>query len=391
MNVGPTQAAALGKFAPKGFISLRDAIEQLGARLVPGWTGDEQVDAKSASVRTERDNWIADQIGQISAEKWGGAFSQAVSDYDASWLSRLRSLAEQPAAARQSHRGAPVGLLGLDAILQRNEREFEKLQAQCGGRSAARKLLTIRVMAKRMLEDARHARAAREPSSGFARGLLEPKASSVPPMINLGSGPEPIELPVEMLGELEVKADKIFQEREQAQETIRQRVVKVWEMLRPELHAGSITCIILKEGKTVAVNPALWATNDAEVLFRECEYDKREILVGEAVLSLAAPMGGKLGRSSEDQAGLSVRAAADAEDSDDHETPKKRLFSQAKVERAYQTRVKNWPADERSPSRLDDASWMKKKFSVSRDKAREIRNKYAPSEWLKPGPPKSGG
>ena len=360
MNVGPTQAAALGKFAPKGFISLRDAIEQIGSKLVSGWTGDEQVDAQSASVRRERDNWLADQIGQVCVEKWGNTFIQAASDYANSWVDRLSGAADQPGTARQPNWTASGFSLALDAVLHSNEREFEKLQAQCGDRSTALSLRDIRIAARRILEDARRVRTERKPLSELERGLLGPTVSSTPPMMDSGSGPKPIKFPAEVLDELEVKADKIFQEREQAQATIRQRVVKVWEMLRPELHAGSITCIILKEGKTVAINPALWATNDAEVLFRECEYDKREILVGE-------------------------------DDLDDHKTPKKRRYSRAKAEREYQARVKNWPADERPPSRLDDESWLKKEFGVPRDKAREIRKKHAPPEWQKSGAPKSGG
>ena len=78
---------SLGKFLPKSFIPLRDAIEQLGSKLVSGWSGDEQTaeiweGPQSYSVLKEKENWLADRLGQICVEEWGEPFIQAASDYD---------------------------------------------------------------------------------------------------------------------------------------------------------------------------------------------------------------------------------------------------------------------------------------------------------------------
>ena len=271
MNAGPAQMGSLGKFLPKGFIPLRDAIEQLGSELVSGWTGDEQTaevweDAQSSSVWKETENWLADQIGQIFMEEWGTTFTQAASDYAQHPIERFSM---------------------LELHLTLHKEEIEDLKVKCGDDSTAGGLFIVRLAAKRILEDARHNRLMSQRPTEIARGLLISRDSIDPPMMDVGSGLEPIELSEENLNRIEAQANEFFAKREEDRAIIRQRTIEVWALLRPELHAGSIACITLKKGKTVAVDPAIWATNDAEALFRECTYDGSEIFVSDKAVSLS--------------------------------------------------------------------------------------------------------
>ena len=181
-----------------------------------------------------------------------------------------------------------------------------------------------------------------------------------------------------------------------------ERAERVWKRLRPEFHAfvrfgDPDPCVVLNdEGEISPVPAGVWALPEAETLFRDCAFEKREIFVGEAFLEALLyvhynPLGRQAVRLREDQAGLSVGTAVDADHSDDHKTPKIQAFSRAKAERKYKARVENWPADKQHPSRKDDESWFKKELGVSRGIAREIRKEYAPEEWRSHGRRKTGG
>lgn len=359
---------SLSKFLPKGFIPLRDAIEQLGTKLVPGWTGDEQTaeiweDALSSSVRKEKENWLADRIGQIFMEKWGTTFIQAASNY-----------VQRPFE----------GLSLLELNLKLHKEELEDLKMKHGDDSIGGGMFTIRIAAKRILEDARRNRLMSKPHTKFALGLLTSKDSIAPPMMDLGSGPEPIELSEKTLNRIEAEANEVFAKSEEARVIIRQRAIEVWALLRPELHAGGIACITLKEGKTVAVNSALWATNDAEELFRECTYDGSEIFVSDKAVSLSRSGA----EASASEAGRLDREEATPQGNVSSSLPR---FSRAEAEAAYQKRVENWPDDETPPSRDDDVIWLKAEFGASRDFARKMRNEHAPEGWRSHGRRKTGG
>ena len=180
---------------------------------------------------------------------------------------------------------------------------------------------------------------------------------------------------------------------------MRERAERVWSLLRPEFHDNSRhACVVLDDRGEISPVPAgVWALPEAETLLRSCEFYNREIFVREEMLKSLLSlfyitpmfyMTSRLTRWRDQHRPLGTGAGVD--DSDDHETPKKQRFSQAKAERAYKVRVENWPADDRPPSRADDESWLKNGFNVPRGKAREIRNEHAPLDWLKSGAPKSG-
>ena len=129
----------------------------------------------------------------------------------------------------------------------------------------------------------------------------------------------------------------------------------------------------LKEGKTVAVDPAIWATNDAEALFRECTYDGLEIFVSDKAVSLS-----QVGS----EAGAEIKPTGDVSSS-----PLR--FTRAEAEAAYKKRVEGWPQNQRHPSRDADEAWLLENFRVTRETAREIRREFAPSGWRKGGAPKT--
>jgi len=177
------------------------------------------------------------------------------------------------------------------------------------------------------------------------------------------------------LNRLEAEANEVFAKSEEARVIIRQRAIEIWALLRPELHAGSIACIILKEGEMVSVSPSLWATNNAKALFRECTYDGSEIFVSDIAVSLSL---------SGSEAGAETKPKGDVS------SPPPR-FSPAAAEVAYKKRVEGWPQDEPPPSRDEDAAWFKAEFGTSRTFARDMRNKHAPEEWRSHGRRKTGG
>jgi len=304
MNAGPAQMGSLGKFLPKGFIPLRDAIEQLGSELVSGWTGDEQTaevweDAQSSSVWKETENWLADQIGQIFMEEWGTTFTQAASDYAQHPIERFSM---------------------LELHLTLHKEEIEDLKLTCGDDSIAGGWVIIRIAAKRILEDARRDRLMSRPHTKFSRGLLTSKDSIAPPMMDLGSGPEPIELSEENLNRMEAEANEFFAKREEDRAIIRQRAVEVWGLLRPELHANTYPCVVLNDqGEKSPVPAGVWALPEAEILLRDCAFDEREILVGEAVLSLATPVVGLRRKPGAPNKGARAAAVYDKRFPDGHE------------------------------------------------------------------------
>lgn len=61
-------------------------------------------------------------------------------------------------------------------------------------------------------------------------------------------------------------------------------------------------------------------------------------------------------------------------------------LSRAEIEAAYIARVREWPTGTTSPSANDDHTFLKTlKPDISRERMRELRNKFAPPHWKKNG------
>lgn len=61
-------------------------------------------------------------------------------------------------------------------------------------------------------------------------------------------------------------------------------------------------------------------------------------------------------------------------------------LSKAEVEAAYIGRVREWPVETTSPTPDDDHTFLKTlKPDISRERMRELRNKFAPAKWRKNG------
>ncbi len=67
----------------------------------------------------------------------------------------------------------------------------------------------------------------------------------------------------------------------------------------------------------------------------------------------------------------------------------KRTFSKSKVRDWYTKRVKEWPPDERPPSRDEDIRAAKEEFDVTEMFIRDLRNELAPTEWTSKRRPKA--
>jgi hypothetical protein len=66
--------------------------------------------------------------------------------------------------------------------------------------------------------------------------------------------------------------------------------------------------------------------------------------------------------------------------------------TKAELEAAYIKRRDEWPNDKSTPSEKDDWNFLKTlKPDISRDRARELRNKLAPDDWKQPGKRKIRG
>ena len=69
------------------------------------------------------------------------------------------------------------------------------------------------------------------------------------------------------------------------------------------------------------------------------------------------------------------------------ETTRSRPFSQARLKFWYEQRVARWPEGKRPPSRDEDVVAAREELSINipRDAVRDVRNEYAPLEWMKKG------
>ena len=155
-------------------------------------------------------------------------------------------------------------------------------------------------------------------------------------------------------------------EREQAQATIRQRVVEVWEMLRRELHAGIFECIVLKEGASIKIEPDIWATDGAQPLFRECVSDGSEIFVSDKIVSLSRS--GSKASASEASRLDSEGAGSTGEDSAPPEfVPTPKIGRKRSMDKVVEWFYENYPGGDRR-----DDKWREVSRKASKHFSREI-------------------
>ena len=265
-----------GGFTPKGFINLREAIEVIGKATGPDWTGAEQksdnwelLDGDKVQDESKVLIWL--QIMGIKLERYGNAFQRAAEDYwldcrnhpeDAADLQRLLPFYNY--AARKSFVGDADGA------------KVEMLHT-----------------ARRIHYDAMYKRDTAgwpHPYNRVTEGWVRPhkhRFHCPPPIIEGDDGPTYIGLDSRSLEAVEEGVDAFLREREATRRQRRERAEQVWKLLRPELHAGTFECIVLKEGASTKIEPAIWATDGAKPLFIDCVSDGSEIFVSDNVVSLS--------------------------------------------------------------------------------------------------------
>ncbi len=267
-----------GGFTPKGFINLREAIEVIGKATVPDWTGAEQNPENwelfdGQRFRKERRHRFWLKVMENAKAFYGDVFKRAAEDY---W----HDSGDHPGDAADRESMIPI-----------YEEQIRKISRGAPDRPT----VVMLHAARRIYFDADYPR---RNAQRAADGLnpYRPKFHCSPPTIEGDDCLEVIPLDgsgLENLEKLEEGVDVFLREREVERSLCRERAERVWDKLGPELHANTYPCVVLNyDGEEVTVPPKEWAGPVAEILLRDCKFGARDIFVGKAVLSLAAPMGG---------------------------------------------------------------------------------------------------
>lgn len=255
------------EFTPKDSMRLRDAIEAIGRATEPEWTGHEQTPENWQLVDPEHRRgerlvrlWLQVMGNLIAA--CGHEFRRAAEDY---WLDSR----DHPDDAADLERFTPVyvdrvrGLLGADA----DAATVEMLHA-------ARRVCIEAILWRQNRKLA---------ESGF-RGERKERFHCNPPALLLPGRRIIMGISDEELSQLEQGVDRELDQLEGERRPLRERVERVWDRLRPELHAGTYECFVLTtEGVRKPLPATVWARPEARTLLGSCNFEDREIFAPEAM------------------------------------------------------------------------------------------------------------
>ena len=250
-------------FIPKGYITLRAALERAGPVIVCGWTGNEldpdiwTIDCSYFGfLSDERQQWIADRIAAWTHEKWGDE-----------WLSRFDHGGPQGGLAATEHTGreADIEVIKFNA---EHDSEIKSLTRNYGSREMAIKMLEAREVAGNLYRTARKDCELSAELYGFGRDEL-------------------------LL--IEGEAEAFFTGRDSARCAAQDRVHDLMNWFRQELHADTFPCSYIDpDGSQVNLPSHLFGQDDCEEIFKTGEHEGHApLLVPEAAFETALPEQGQ--------------------------------------------------------------------------------------------------
>ena len=126
-------------------------------------------------------------------------------------------------------------------------------------------------------------------------------------------------------------------------------------MLRRELHSGTFECIVLKEGASIKIEPAIWAEDVAETLFRKCVFDGSEIFVSDNVVSLSRS-GSDAGESETSRLDREGASSTGGGSALSETVPTPRLGRKRSMDEVVEWFYENYPGGDRRDDKWRDVS-----------------------------------